>query len=177
MTDKKSIRRQMKALNGALPAREREAAASRILQTIEKWQPFAVARTVALFCALSDEPPTAEMIRRWSVRKRIVLPRVEGDTMRFYAYDPQAMREGAFGIDEPQSGTPCDPAEIDLMLVPGVAFTLRGERLGRGKGFYDKYLSLPGLRAVKVGVCYAHQIVGELPCEAHDVRMDTVVEG
>ena len=70
---------------------------------------------------------------------------------------------------------PCDPAEIDFIVVPGVAFTAAGARMGRGRGYYDKYLSQSGFRGVKAGVCYAHQLVVELPVELHDVFMDYVV--
>ena len=63
----------------------------------------------------------------------------------------------------------------DFIVVPGVAFTAAAARMGRGRGYYDKYLSQPGFRGVKAGVCYAHQLVGELPVEPHDVFMDYVV--
>ena len=61
------------------------------------------------------------------------------------------------------------------MIVPGTAFTAAGARMGRGRGYYDKYLALPGVHAVKIGVCYAHQLVGELPAEPHDVAMDAII--
>ena len=80
------------------------------------------------------------------------------------------------GIAEPDvDAEPCEPSEIDLIVVPGTAFTQAGARMGRGRGYYDKYLSQPGFRGVKVGVCYAHQLVGELPVEPHDVFMDYVI--
>lgn len=177
MEDKRSIRRRMRELNRSLPPERREEAGRRIMQSIEASEAFARARTVALFSALPDEPPTAEMIRRWSATKRIVLPRVEEDTMRFYPFDPATLCQGAFGILEPAEGAPCATSEIDWIAVPGVAFTSSGERLGRGRGYYDKYLSQPGFRARKTGICYAHQIVDALPSEPHDVRMDDVVAG
>ena len=103
---------------------------------------------VALFASLKDEPLTAPALERWSRSKRIVLPRVEGDIMRFYDYDPASMNDsGSFGISEPEATALCRPEEIDFIIVPGVAFTAAGMRLGRGKGFYDKYLSQPGFRA------------------------------
>ena len=96
--------------------------------------------------------------------------------MRFFLYDPATMRRGAFGIDEPGPGAvECPPSEIDIVVVPGVAFTAAGDRLGRGRGYYDRYLSQRGMRAVRVGVCYAHQLVAVLPVEPHDVRMACVV--
>ena len=145
---------------------------------LEALADFKAARCVAAFCALPDEPATEEALARWSACKRVVVPRVEGDTMQFYDYSPAAMQAGAFGIAEPAvAGLPCSPAEIDLIVVPGTAFTLAGARLGRGRGYYDKYLASAGFRAVKIGVCYAHQIVAELPVEAHDVFMDKVISG
>ncbi len=177
MIAKNDMRRAMRKLNRAMESEARKAAAERIAAGVERLESFASARNVALFCALPDEPETAGMIERWSRTKRVFLPRVEGDIMQFYLYDPARMHEGAFGIVEPDGGTPCDPAELDFILVPGVAFTRRGDRLGRGRGYYDKYLSLPGFRAYKAGVCYAHQLVEELLCEEHDMRADTVVAG
>ena len=118
----------------------------------------------------------AEALVRWSAVKRSVVPRVEGDAMRFYRYDPQTLRPGAFGIAEPgPEAQACDPSEIDLVIVPGTAFTSAGVRCGRGRGYYDKYLAQPGVHAVKVGVCFAHQLVGELPAEPHDVAMDYLI--
>ena len=75
----------------------------------------------------------------------------------------------------PTSWSESFPSEIDLVIVPGTAFTAAGARCGRGRGYYDKYLSRPDVHAVKVGVCFAHQLVGELPAEPHDVAMDCVV--
>mgnify|MGYP005943741521 CR=1 FL=1 len=82
---------------------------------------------------------------------------------------------GVYGIEEPTGEAFTDYAAIDFIVVPGVAFTAAGARMGRGRGYYDKYLSQPGFRGVKAGVCYAHQLVGELPVEPHDVFMDYVV--
>lgn len=173
---KKELRAAMKKRNLTLSAAERAAASERIFRGVERLPGFSAARCVAFFCALPDEPETGRVLTRWSTVKRIVVPRVEGDVMRFYRYWSGALRPGAFGIAEPSAAEPpCDPADIDFIVVPGVAFTAAGARMGRGRGYYDKYLSQPGLRAVKAGVCYAHQLVGELPVEPHDVFMDYVV--
>ena len=176
VTDKKALRRAMRGRNAELTAQQRQQASERIFGHVEALPEFAAARCVALYCALPDEPPTDDALRRWSASKRIVVPRVEGDTMRFFAYDPARLVRGAFGIAEPgPDACACDPSEIDLAIVPGVAFSPDGARLGRGRGYYDKYLSQPGMRALRVGVCFAHQIVRTLPSEPHDVRMDRVV--
>ena len=173
--DKKAIRKEIKCQTLALTSDERlrqsENVAERLLEIITCRKP----QTVALFSPLADEVQISGLASQ--VACRVVLPRVEGDSMEFYDYASDALAEGAFGISEPQGESLCRAEEIDLMVVPGVAFTEAGDRLGRGKGYYDRYLSREGFRAYCVGVCYAHQLVGELPVEPHDIRMDEVVGG
>lgn len=174
---KKELRAAMRKLNlGTVPA-ERAAASGRIFARVELSEAFGGARTVGVFCSLADEPDTSEALARWrAAGKRLAVPRVEGDVMQFYEYDPRTMCRGAFGISEPGTGARfCPSSEIDLVVVPGTAFTAAGARMGRGRGYYDKYLLQPDVHAVKIGVCFAHQLVGELPSEPHDVAMDYVI--
>lgn len=167
----------MRQLNRALDSRQRLRASAAIFSAVERLPKFRAARTVAVFAALPDEPATDEVLARWASTRRVVLPRVEGDAMRFYACRPDALVFGAFGILEPQGERPCPAGEIDLVVCPGVAFTADGRRLGRGRGYYDRYLGDPAFRGFRVGVCYAHQLVDDLPVEPHDVRMDRVITG
>ena len=161
---KKELRAAMRRRNLGMDAAERAEASRRIFGRAGRLEAFGAARTVGVFCSLPDEPDTAETLARWSAVKRIVVPRVEGDVMRFCEYDPQTLRPGAFGIAEPgPEAQTCDPSEIDLVIVPGTAFTAAGA------------LSRPDVHAVKVGVCFAHQLVGELPAEPHDVAMDYII--
>ena len=167
----------MRQLNRALDSRQRLRASAAIFSAVDRLPEFRAARTVAVFAALPDEPATDEVLARWASTRRVVLPRVEGDAMRFYACRPDALVFGAFGILEPQGERPCPAGEIDLVVCPGVAFTADGRRLGRGRGYYDRYLGDPAFRGFRVGVCYAHQLVDDLPVEPHDVRMDRVITG
>lgn len=174
---KNELRREMKRRNLSMTAGERAERSRRLFARVEALPEFEAARTVAFFCALGDEPETQPALERWLARgKRIVVPRVEGERMEFFEYAPGVMESGAFGICEPGAGAVCCPtAEIDLVIVPGTAFSPLGARMGRGRGYYDRYLSRLDFRGTKVGVCYAHQLVGTLPCEPHDVAMDRVV--
>ena len=167
----------MRRLNRALDSQQRLRASAAIFSAVERLPEFRAARTVAVFAALSDEPATDEVLARWASTRRVVLPRVEGDAMRFYACRPDALVFGAFGILEPQGERPWPAGEIDLVVCPGGAFTADGRRLGRGRGYYDRYLGDPVFRGFRVGVCYAHQLVDDLPVEPHDVRMDRVITG
>ena len=117
---KKELRAAMKKQNLSLSPEERAAASGRIFRRVAESGPFGTARCVAFFCALPDEPATEEALVRWGSAKRIVVPRVGGDAMRFFDYAPGALRAGAFGIAEPDvDAEPCEPSEIDLIVVPG----------------------------------------------------------
>jgi 5-formyltetrahydrofolate cyclo-ligase len=177
--DKSEIRRTMRQRNRTLDHGVREAASECIFRQVEQCEEFRCAEVVALYCALPDEPPTERVIARWlKLGKRVVVPRVEGDEMRFFCYDPSTQVVGSFGIEEPGDGALlCSPLEIELMVVPGVAFTATGDRMGRGRGYYDKYLSQSDFRGYTIGVGYAHQLVDFLPVEEHDRRLDKVVVG
>lgn len=174
--EKCDIRCEVRKRIKALTAEERLAEARSIFSRVEALDNFHSARCVALFAAMRDEVPTAETLIRWrAMGKRVVVPRVEGDIMHFYDYSPERMQVGAFGIEEPMGDEVVEPSEIDLIVVPARAFTRCGVRLGRGGGFYDKYMSNSEFRAYKVGVGFACQLFDELPCDNHDIKVDCVV--
>ena len=174
LTDKREIRRKVRAEIAALSAEEKSSFSAAICRTLLSTQEVDNASVVALFVSLADEPETGEIIAELAKTKRVVVPRIEGEEMEFYDI-AEGVSEGAFGILEPLATIPVEPGKIDVMVVPGVAFTKEGERLGRGKGFYDKYLSRKGFRAHTIGICYPCQVVDFLPIEEHDRVLDRVV--
>ena len=132
------------------------------------------ANVVMAFAAMPSEPDTDGLFARLErYGKTLVLPRLERGAI-VPALMGGAFRVGQWGIREPD-GPAVDPDSIDLLVVPGLAFTLGGDRLGHGKAYYDRFL--PGLRAATVGACFSEQLVDELPVEAHDVRLDLVLHG
>ena len=178
MTKSKSdIRRAAKSAVKALTAQQKADKSTLILSCIASSESIKSAKTVALYASLSDEVQSFELIELLSQTKRVVLPRVAGDDMDFYPYTPSSLKVGAFGIEEPQGSEPISPDEIDVIVVPGVAFTTDGKRCGRGKGYYDKYLSRSGFRAIKIGVCYTEQLAENIPNEPHDIVMDYMIYG
>lgn len=107
--------------------------------------------------------------------KRLVYPRVCGDLLEFSPVAETAeLRPGAFGIAEPV-GPSVPLAMIDLLVLPGVAFDLTGHRLGFGKGYYDRTLSVAPVPLVRVGLAYEFQVVEQLPAAAHDCRVTCLV--
>lgn len=134
--------------------------------------------TLALFSALPGEPDLAPLWEKG--QKRFCYPRVEEDGMRFF--EIRTLAELLASQWHPKVLEPVGDSarlvaaeEIDLILVPGLAFTRDGHRTGRGGGFYDRYLEHTPASTFKLGVCFECQIVPELPWEAHDQMMDGVV--
>lgn len=176
MEEKLTIRREVRARIKAMSTEDKLSAAEAIFRAVELSDEFREAGCVALFCAMHDEVPTHDTLLRWrDMGKRVVVPRVEGDIMRFYDYSPEAMTIGAFGIEEPVGGCEVEASAIDLIIVPARAFTGEGVRLGRGGGFYDKYMSLATFRAFKIGIAFECQMFDSLPCDQHDILVDRVV--
>jgi 5-formyltetrahydrofolate cyclo-ligase len=130
-----------------------------------------------LYSALPDEVPTQSLIDGLVAQgKTVLLPRVVSDTdmeLRHYT-GPHDLQTGAFGILEPTGQLFTDYATIDVAIIPGMAFDAAGHRLGRGKGYYDRFLSrIP--HAYKIGLCFSWQMVDSVPSNQHDVVMDAVV--
>ena len=173
--DKRGLRRAVRARIAQIGKDGAQERSMVMCDELEKCIAVSGAGVVALFSPLADEPQLWPLVERLAQRMTVVLPRVEGDCMNFYPYDRCLMAAGAYGINEPQKGVAVKPCEIDVIIVPGVAFTVHGARMGRGKGYYDRYLSQSGCRAMKIGVCYGEQIVDDIPVEPHDVVMDTVI--
>ena len=175
MEDKKSIRSEVRRRIKLMSEEEKQSSATAIFSKVEATTIFANANCIALFVAMWDEVPTTEVLERWrNMGKRVIVPRVEGDIMRYYDYHPDKMAVGAFGIIEPTGEDEVGADAIDLMIVPARAFTPKGDRLGRGGGFYDKYMSLEGFRAVKYGVAFGCQIFDSLPTDSHDIAVEAV---
>ena len=132
---------------------------------------------VMAYYSLSDEVCTHQLIDELvAAGKTVLLPKVlDDETMELRRYQSVAdLREGAFHIMEPVGEPFTDYEQIEVALIPGVAFDAEGHRLGRGKGYYDRFLqSLPTVR--KIGVCFDFQKVESVPFEAHDVIVDIVV--
>ncbi len=134
-----------------------------------------IIRAVAVYDAQPFEVPLAEFIVELSSRGvHCVYPRVVKGTRELVFHEVgETWARGPFGIREPPSQSPRRAIdEIDVFIVPGVAFTRDGRRLGRGGGYYDSTLSLRGPNAQTIGVAFDCNVVNDLPTEPHDVRVD-----
>lgn len=173
--DKSEVRKMMRERKRAVPPEEKLRRSRVVMQRLEQAPAFAAARVVLLYWSMADEVQTHEFVKRWYREKTLLLPCVQGDDLVLRQYTgPECMVSGEqFGIGEPTGAEWTDLEAVELIAVPGVAFDRKGNRMGRGRGFYDRLLkSTP--RAVKIGLAYDFQMMDAIPTEPHDVRMDAV---
>ena len=151
-----------------------EEICSRVLTSVW-WQE---AGTLLLYYPLGDEVDVRPLIREaFEGGKRVLLPVVKGSELELHRYEGEAsLKEGAFGIMEPMGPLFAEERfdEIDLAVIPGMAFDRAGHRLGRGKGYYDRLLPLLTKARLK-GICFAFQLLDEVPTEAHDMQVQEVL--
>jgi 5-formyltetrahydrofolate cyclo-ligase len=172
--NKDEIRRRVRASKAVLGESEKLAAAERVFSTVAGMAAFVMARNVLLYHSLPDELSTRAFIESMAdCGKRFFLPRVNGLDLEILTYDKSRMHLGAFCIEEPDGDDTVDISQIDLVIVPAVAYDRRGNRVGRGKGYYDRLLSRA--RAVTIGVCYDFQLFDEIDSEEHDIPVHFVV--
>ncbi|MBQ8672977.1 MAG: 5-formyltetrahydrofolate cyclo-ligase [Bacteroides sp.] len=171
-------KKELRRLIASLKREHRATALCRsreIMERLEHHPVFQASDTVLLYHSLPDEVNTHEFVERWGGRKQLLLPVVVGDDLELRRYDgPSSMQVGAYGILEPVGENFTDYAAIGFVAVPGVAFDARGNRLGRGKGYYDRLL--PRLTAAyKAGICFSFQLLPAIPTAPFDIRMDGIV--
>src|SRR5690554_1452110 len=139
---------------------------------------LAAARIVGAYASITGEVATGDLLSGLlSEGKRLVLPVIKKTaTMEFREVKKlKGMVTGVYGILEPREGDLYSSQCIDLFFVPGVAFDRRGGRLGRGKGYYDRYLKALRPGVLKVGLAFSEQLATEVPRNKEDVNMDLLV--
>lgn len=170
---KEEIRLKIKAQKALLSPQEKQEAAQAAFRWLEQHAAFMMASKILMYHSLPDELSTLEFLDKWHTRKRFFLPRVNGVNLDILPYDCSTLRLGAFHIEEPEGNDTVDIDEIEMIIVPAVAYDRNGNRVGRGKGYYDRLLSTT--KATKVGIAYDFQMVDEIDAEPHDVKVDIVI--
>jgi 5-formyltetrahydrofolate cyclo-ligase len=175
---KRELRAEMRDRRRARPADEEDA--RRAAEHLAELDEFAAAGQIAIYASLPDELSTGPLFRlATAAGKRVALPRALPEGVLEFAWVErfEDLRPGRYGVAEPPRGCgAASLAEMDLVVVPGVAFDREGGRLGRGGGYYDRALSRVGeRRPFVVGFASSVQIVEAVPREAFDQRVDAVV--
>ncbi len=173
--NKEDIRRRVRARKTMLTESEKARAARNVFEILEQTAAFLLADRILMYHSLPDELSTREFIGKWASRKHFYLPRVNGVNLDILPYDEQQLALGSFHIEEPTGSDTASIDDIEMIVVPGVAYDRHGHRVGRGKGYYDRLMAES--RAIKIGVAYDFQLFadGEIPAEPHDVSVDIVI--
>ncbi len=175
MMTKKELRQQIKQLKAMTPVAVREVESAMVFKAIAAMLVWQQAQHILCYWSLPDELPTHDCVNQWlAAGKKIYLPRVKGDDLEIVPYHgAQSLDDNnKFHIGEPV-GDAVSPECLQLIIVPAVALDRHRNRLGRGKGFYDRLLS--GTTCPTIGVACDFQLVDEVPVEPHDRPLDCIV--
>lgn len=171
--DKKELRSHIKAFKKQHSKESLQEQSQLILNRLENNISFIKAKTVMLYSSLPDEVQTHDFLTKWRNEKKIILPTVVGDDIIPVELSEETeFAVGDFNILEPQNEA--YNGDYDLIVVPGVAFDRNGNRIGRGKGYYDRFLC-KHLDVRRIGICFDFQLVDQVPTEDNDIRMDEVI--
>ena len=175
--DKKELRKIIRDRKHGYTPQQLQQLSAAITNALLSHPRIQAAHTILLYASMADEVKTGRLIKLLLEQgKTILLPVVVDDhhmKICHYSHDSE-MTTSSYGIQEPQEEAFTRYDEIDVVIVPGLAFDLQNHRLGRGKGYYDHFLSeTPNI--YKIGICFPFQIVDLVPTDDHDIPMDEVV--
>jgi 5-formyltetrahydrofolate cyclo-ligase len=181
VSDKQSIRREVLKNRDAISIEVRRRKDGLIYDRLINLEFFHESQRILFYVSFGSEVDTTALIEyALSKGKTVAVPKVIKDTSQIEVYRITDLKElvtGAFGIPEPLGGDKIEPTLMDMIVVPCVAFDEQCNRLGFGKGYYDRLLA--PLKATKscifVALAYEEQVVGQIPTEPHDIMMDLVV--
>lgn len=174
--DKQTLRRQIRELKRAMTEEQIVSASCRLGEKFAASELYKKARTIYGYLPYNQEVRTVPMLQRaLDEGKRVAVPKCYGDEMRFIYLDNLSQVESGYcGIPEPIADGPVADDPTALVLMPGLAFTERGERMGYGGGFYDKFLAAEPNHPT-LALCYDFQMVDFIPTEAYDIPVDCVL--
>ena len=174
--DKKALRREIREKKRAMTEDEIIFRSEKLGQLFAQSEAYRNAKTVYGYLPYNQEVRTVPMLEQ-ALRegKRVAVPKIYGDTMKFlYLDDLSRVEKNDMGIPEPIADTPVADDKTALVLMPGLAFTKRGDRMGYGGGFYDRFLADEPDHPT-LALCYDFQMVDSLPTEEYDIPVDTVL--
>lgn len=172
---KQLLRKEIAQLKRSYSTTELNSFSIEAITRLEQSDIFHAATSVAIYHAIPGEVQTSTFIEKWYKQKTILLPVINGNDLQLLPYKgKESLKSGIFGIQEPTGNQQATTEnEIDLIVVPGIAFDRQMNRMGRGKGYYDRLLST--LTATKAGLCFHFQLIEKVPAEVFDRKMDMLI--
>ncbi len=174
--DKQALRREIRLQKKAMTQQQIQQKSKMLAQKLYAHPLYQAAACIYGYLPYNQEVRTTPILEKALAEgKRVAVPKVYGDTMRFvYLTDLSQVEKGYCGIPEPVADEPVAREEKALVLMPGLAFDENGGRMGYGGGFYDKFLEQePGHPTL--ALCYDFQMVPRVPVEEHDCPVDAVI--
>jgi len=155
--------------------REREEKSRAITKKLLSLPEFLSSSSILFYASKEGEVDTLNAISKsMKMGKRVIVPVVKGDRLLLsYISSTKDLSPGTYHIPEPKKLMPAKPKDVELAIVPGIAFDKTGNRLGRGYAYFDKLLKV--LHAPKIALAFDFQIVGSIPSEKHDIPVDKII--
>ena len=174
--DKKALRKEIRERKRAMTEEEIVSRSEKLGELFTATEAYRNAKSVYGYLPYNQEVRTVPILQKaLTDGKRVAVPKVYGDTMRFlWLEDLTQVEKSEMGIPEPIADQPVADDPTALVLMPGVAFTQKGERIGYGGGYYDRFLAAEPNHPT-VALCYEFQMVEALPTEEFDIPVDTVL--
>lgn len=171
---KKNIRKDIAARKSKYSKEQLEEMSYSIIKNLMELDVYKKANVVLLYYSMPDEVNTKGLISNAHVSKKIILPVVTKAGLLLKEYiSEESLGVSKYGIKEPVGNIYLGNDDIDLVVVPGIAFDRSLNRMGRGMGYYDGLL--PKINAPKVAICFDFQLIDEVPTDERDIKMDMVV--
>src|SRR5436305_1076692 len=180
MKSKANVRRELRELLAAMSEEQRHVKSVSACSLLTASPEFHAARVVMLYLSTTSEVDTAPLaLRCWQQNKTVVVPKVSWDQRRMLPVEITSLKDGMTttgpNIREPISGKPIPTDLIDLVVVPGLGFTPTGYRIGRGMGFYDRFLAQQEFIGLSCGLAFEQQIIDDMPLLDHDMPVRMLV--
>ena len=178
--DKAQLRRTLLNRLVAIPSEQRDDRSRRACRNLVSIKPFQEASTIMMFLSLPHEVDTAEAIlHAWQLGKVVAVPKISWEQRHMIPVKINSLETGltigVSGIQHPVAGVPVPFEEIDLVVTPGLGFDRKGNRLGRGGSYYDRFFANPDVKAIRCGLGFDEQIVDDVPVVEHDKPVDFLV--
>ena len=157
-------------------ASSRKAKSSKIAQKLFALPQYTIAKNILFYTSLPDEVDTREILKDGFSTKNVLLPITNTKTHNLELGEAESfveLEKGAYGILEPTRRSQLSPVDLELALVPGRAFDTKGHRLGRGEGYYDRFL--PKVSCPKIALAFEYQILDEVPSGSLDISVNKII--
>ena len=182
MSTKKSLRVKVHQRLGSQSVESRKTRSLKVQKKLFSAPAFKKAHCVCFYVSLPSEVDTSGMIdKALELGKRVLVPRTNLENKELSLYEikdrERDLKKGAYGVMEPRPAKArlARLEEVDCLVIPGVVFDKKNNRIGRGKGYYDRFLKKFGPGVLKIGLAFSFQVVSKIPVENHDMPVDQVL--